>query len=146
LTSYLVQEPQLAMNAPSPMMRFEGARQAASARAAVSLAAVDAMRDSASSVSASGAGMRQAGGRTFVRRGDAWVDTRYHESERGRVVRVRPYSAGYFALLDAAPALAPWLALGDHVVVSGRGVVVRVEDGGAEMVTADEVAAVRVGW
>jgi Ca-activated chloride channel family protein len=171
LTSYLVQEPQVAMNGPqlshvtvmpaSPMAasqkaRFEQARAASMDRAAVSLAAVDAVTDSVArgpAAATAGGGMsvaegaiRQAGGRTFARRGDVWVDTRYHERQAGRVVRVRPYSAGYFALLDAAPALAPWLALGDHVVVIGRGVVVRVEDGGAETVASDELAAVRSGW
>jgi hypothetical protein len=90
--------------------------------------------------------IRQAGGRAFTRRGDAWVDTRFRDSTTARVVRVRPYSAGYFALLKAQPVLAPWLAVGDHVVVSGRGVVVRVEDGGAETVGADDLAAVRSGW
>jgi Ca-activated chloride channel family protein len=143
LTSYLVQEPQMAMDA-APAARFEAARVASKERDAVSLAAVNAATDS---VARNGDGaVARAGGRTFTRRGDGWVDVLFHEPYAGRVVRVRPYSAGYFAVLDAAPAMAPWLALGDQVVVVGRRVVVRVEAGGAEAVSADELAAVRGGW
>jgi Ca-activated chloride channel family protein len=161
LTSYLVQEPQVAMNAvPSPprvlrqlttrampvgaAAQFDAAALASKQRAAVSLAAAPTMRVAADS--AVGPSIEQVGGRAFVHQGDAWVDARYHEPYAGRVVRVRPYSAAYFAVLDAAPVVAPWLALGDTVVVVGRGVVVRVEADGDETLRADAVAAVRAGW
>jgi Ca-activated chloride channel homolog len=148
LTSYLVQEPQVVTNGgpvpapmPSPMpalKQFEAARVASSQRAAVSL--------SVFSDSGAAAGTRVVAGKAFTRHADAWVDAQYRVPLRGRLVRVRPYSAGYFALLDAQPALAPWLALGDQIVVAGRGVVVRVEDDATETVTDDDVAAVRAGW
>jgi Ca-activated chloride channel homolog len=153
LTSYLVQEPQVVMNGPLPapqaapvgaVAQFERARVASAQRAAVSLAYIDS---TATGVSAKeDAASQVVAGKAFVRHGDQWVDGRYREAYKGRVVHVRPYSAGYFALLDAQPALAPWLALGEHVVVAGRGVVVRVEDGGAETVGVEDVAAVRAGW
>jgi Ca-activated chloride channel family protein len=150
LTSYLVQEPQVVMNGgPAPMptpvpmgapqlKQFELARVATTQRAAVSLAAV--------SDSGAPAGTRVVAGKAFVRQGDQLVDARYREPFAGRVVRVRPYSDAYFALLEAQPVLARWFALGDHVVVVGRGVVVRVADDGAEMLGDGDLAAVRAGW
>jgi Ca-activated chloride channel homolog len=150
LTSYLVQEPQVVMNGgpvpmpmPAPMgapalKQFELARVATAQRAAVSLAVV--------SDSGVPAGTRVVAGTAFVRHGDQFVDARYREPFVGRVVRVRPYSDAYFALVEAQPALARWFALGDHVVVVGRGVVVRVADDGAETVGDGDLAAVRAGW
>ena len=167
LTSYLVQEPQVAMNGvpsppgsprlsqvmvarampASPAAQFDAAVVASKQRAVVSLGAAVVTRGEADSGTGSaGPAIEQVGGRAFVRRDGAWVDTRYHEPYAGRVVRVRPYSAAYFAVLDAAPVVAPWLALGDTVVVVGRGVVVRVEADGDETVRADALAAVRAGW
>jgi Ca-activated chloride channel family protein len=58
-------------------------------------------------------------GRTFTLTGGRWVDERFHDG--GRVLRVRPMSEAYFAILAARPELRPAFALGNSVVVTIEG-------------------------
>lgn len=61
---------------------------------------------------------RRAGGVTFVRLGDLWVDVRYDaESMAKRLERVEAFSDAYFALLRAQPALAKALAVAPRCIV-----------------------------
>jgi hypothetical protein len=95
-------------------------------------------------VDASGAETRRAGGRVFVRRGAVWTDAAHRDGTR--VIKVKAFSAAYFALLDLAPQLREPLALGDRVLVAGNGVSVEVGVDGTENLSAADRAAIEKGW
>ncbi len=102
-TSYLVQEPSVAARAiplPAAMPRDQ--------------AGVGAVQ--------------QSRGRLFVWRDSAWTDIAHGDSLR--VVRVAAFSDAYFALLRALPELAQPAALEPAVLVAGRRVSIKIEDGG----------------
>jgi hypothetical protein len=46
------------------------------------------------------------------------------------VTVVAPYSDAYFALVRALPELAPWLRVGDEVLVAGRRASIRIAPAG----------------
>ena len=163
LTSYLVREPGLAMrrqpamldqvvtsavpSASVPVKEFEAAKTASAQRASVTLAATDTFGGVAGAPQGTIAmAPRRVGDAVFVWRDSVWVDTRYRGDSTLRVVAIAPYSAAYFAVLDAVPGLRPVFAIGDRVVVVGRGVVVRVETAGATTVSDADLAALRAGW
>jgi len=152
LTSYLVQEPQhdLAftgvaggvsrVRAAPAMQAFAAAKEASVARAATSLAQVQ--DDSIARKSEKK--LVQSGSRTFWRQDSVWVDSRWRDGMR--VVRVQPYSAAYFALLDAVPELKSAFAVGEVVRVAGRAVAIEVAGDGVEKLSDAEVASVRSDW
>jgi Ca-activated chloride channel family protein len=155
LTSYLVQEPQVvAVNqpmglvggvarVPAPAMQaFRAAKEASVARAATSLAQVTVAEDSFARRSEKK--VLQSGGRTFWRQDSVWVDSRWRDGIR--VVRIKPYSTAYFALLDAVPELKSGFAVGDAVRVAGRAVAIEVAGDGVEKLSDAEVASVRSDW
>ena len=120
-----------AVPAPAPTASakaFESARAAAEQRAATSLAAADALEMSASG------GARRVGTRTFALRGDTWVDTRKTDSMQ--VTKVRAFSEAYFKLIEAIPELREAFALGDKVIVAGKGIAIATGDDG--VTTLDE--------
>ena len=74
------------------------------------------------------AAVRRVGGRIFVRRDSVWTDAAHQDSLN--VTRVAAFSDAYFALVRALPELAPFLGVGDEIVVAGRRASVRVGSGG----------------
>jgi Ca-activated chloride channel family protein len=58
--------------------------------------------------------MAQVGPRTFFNKEGIWVDSEY-EGEI-EAVQIRIYSDAYFELLNAAPEVGRYLALGEHVI------------------------------
>ena len=133
----------VAVAAESREQRFERAKAAAAQRAATTLSAAD------SSVADFGGGaVRRAGTRTFALTNKTWTDTRYTASMR--TVRVKPYSAAYFALLERIDDLrAPFALATDAtpaVIVAGRTVAVALAADGAETLGAREIAAVEGAW
>ncbi len=129
----------------SPTAAFAMAKAAAAERAATTLAAADSSATLA--VGADGArpgAVQHAGDRTFVLRDSVWTDTRYHDGLR--LVRVRAFSAAYFALLQAVPDLRSALAIGERVTVAGRQVAVEVTPDGAAQLSDSDVAAVQTAW
>ena len=161
-TSYLVQEPNNVAVAP-PMLRGQvgGAQrpmpQAAPAASDFARAKVSSMQreartldevDAAATASGSTGAARRVGARLFVLRDSVWTDARGDASSMASVrkVRVRPYSAAYFALLRAVPELADPFGLGDRVVVFGRKVAVEVAADGDEQLSERQVAAVAADW
>lgn len=69
---------------------------------------------------------RAIGGKTFYRRGEAWVDG---EAELGAKLpekTVTARGADYFALLAAEPGLAKFLSLGDRVSVVWKGTLYKI--------------------
>jgi Ca-activated chloride channel family protein len=158
LTSYLVLEPgQVARrrtDAPRDMaasgrgavaearvQRFEEAKAAAAMRDAQTLAQAYA---AAPDVRNEGIISRRVGTRTFVFRDSVWTDAR--STDGMRVVKVKAYSAAYFALIRELPDLAEALALGDRVLVRGKGVVIDVGPVGDEQMTAADIASVVRAW
>ncbi|HSU96756.1 MAG TPA: VWA domain-containing protein, partial [Gemmatimonadaceae bacterium] len=170
-TSYLVQEPRptgmpvimmrgaasmgTALNqvivsgaAASAPSAFEVARKATAQRAATTLAAADAATDSTAGGVVDGA-IRHVGDRSFIFANGIWADTRASAVQRDSSVtrlRVQAFSAAYFRVLDIVPSIKPMLALGDHVIVAGRGIVLEVGPQGVTNLGARDVASLRAGW
>ncbi len=136
-----------AQPAPAPVKReeqFEMAKAAAAQRAVTTLSAADS-----TSADFGGATVRRVGTRTFRLTGTAWMDSRYATTMR--TVRVKAYSAAYFALLERLDDLrAPFALMGTDgtpgVVVAGRTVAVAVAADGAERLDARDIAAIEAGW
>jgi Ca-activated chloride channel family protein len=123
---------------------FEMAKAAAAQRAATTLSAVDS-----ASADFSGAAVRRVGTRMFALTATAWTDSRYAATMR--TVRVKPYSAAYFAVLGRLEDLrAPFALMGKDgtpgVIVAGRTVAVAVVADGVETLDARELALVEAGW
>jgi hypothetical protein len=133
--------------APAEMKRegqFEMAKAAAAQRAVTTLSAVDSV-----SADFGGATTRRVGTRTFSLTGTTWTDSRYTQGMR--TVRVKPYSAAYFALLERLDDLrAPFALMGKDgtpgVVVAGRKVAIAIDAAGAETLDARDIAAIESGW
>ena len=128
----------------SRQRQFELAKTASAQRSATTLSAVDSVAtDYPSSV------VRRVGTRTFVLSNAAWTDTRY--TANMRTVRVKPYSAAYFALLEKIDELRePFALMGANgssgVVVVGRSVAVAVGADGVDTLSAREVSSVETSW
>ena len=120
---------------PVANQRFEAARAAAEQRAAKSVAALD--------VSTAGES-RTVGTRRFQLVNGVWTDARSTDSLR--VVRVKPYSALYFDLMQRIPDLAPIFALGDRVSVAGRGVAILLDENGLEKADAPTLQRIARDW
>ena len=124
--------------------QFEMAKAAAAQRVATTLSAADSV-----SADFGGATTRRVGTRTFSLTGTTWTDSRY--SAAMRTVRVKPYSAAYFALLERLDDLrAPFALMGKEgtpgVVVAGRTVAIAVDAAGADTLESRDIAAIESGW
>jgi len=91
-----------------------------------------------------GLARRQAGGHIFTLRDSVWTDVRYHDGMR--VVRVQPFSDGWFAIVTALPELREPFALGPRVIVAGREIAIEVSPSGNTTVSAVELETLRHGW
>jgi hypothetical protein len=60
---------------------------------------------------------RRVADKTFVLRSGVWVDQALGENPPAERKRVEAFTAEYFALLAAKPALAPYLALSSRLIV-----------------------------
>ena len=145
-TSYLVQEPNVAVNGVIPIeMRpqdqagapaVQRAREQAAFRGSVSLDAITVTAAGARADStlarqaAGGRAIQRVGARVFERRGgdSVWTDLRHGDSLR--VVTVAPFSDAYFALLRALPELVAPAALEPAVLVAGARVSIKIQEGG----------------
>ncbi len=147
-TSYLVQEPELLVrrdvipvpNAPAARemtggRAFADAQATAGMTSSKTLAAADQVVANRVAEMARREGdesrqreVRRAGDRIFAWRGGAWTDLGH--ADTARVVTIAPFSKAYFELVAAVPALKDRLAVGTPVVVAGRGVSLKVAEGG----------------
>jgi len=151
-TSYLVQEPRTAWNLPAPMpasaalrggagaaQMQTGADAFASAKASAAMAGVTTLAaadrvararvaELAAPTAAGAPAVRRVGGRLFVEGDGVWTDASQRDSLK--VVEVAPYSDAYFALVHALPEIAPYLGVGERVLVAGRRASVRITGGG----------------
>lgn len=167
LTSYLVLEPGMVATAPQPAERgrpvrrsdaaatsgagaasppppsandraFAAARAAAEQRDSRSLGEMDARLEAI-------AAQRRTSNRIFVLRDSTWVDTRA-VAQNARTVRVRPYSAAYFALIDRVGELREIFALGERVEAHGARVTIVLAADGSGSLTEREVGEVARDW
>jgi Ca-activated chloride channel family protein len=158
-TSYLVQEPNVAMRqreADSIMGRQAAAPTNQAGAAAVGRAAqeksmADAVRLDAVVVTAqrgsefdeirrarSGINPTQrVGGRLFIMRDSIWTDLGHGDSLH--VVSIAPYSEAYFAVLKALPDLRDVAALEPGVLVAGRRVSIKIGTGGKTTLNPGEL-------
>jgi Ca-activated chloride channel family protein len=164
-TSYLVQEPQLAVRgmtedrnlrrdampmsvpatvaAPSPVAQtgaaaFDRAQESGRMSQATNLAEADQLADDKAAKSpGSGAATRRAGGRIFAERQGVWTDVAH--TQRQRVVSIVPFSPAYFAITRALPELAASLKVGEQVLIAGRQVSISFVPGGVESLNAAEL-------
>jgi hypothetical protein len=155
-TSYLVQEPVVTVNrqdfrrqnfrdlapqsAPAPAQASgQGAVRAAAEsqqmRAAKNTADLDALTKLEEGPADANA--RRVGGRMFVQRNGAWVDTQ--TSDTLRLVTIEPFSDAYFRLLRALPELKPYVQALDHVVIAGRSARIEIAAGGAQRLGGSEM-------
>lgn len=124
--------------APSaPATAFESAKTAAEMRSARSVGDLAVGRDDAA--------LRQTANRVFALRDSVWTDTR-PASPGARVVRVKPYSAAYFALIDGVSELREIMALGERVEAHGTRVTLVLAADGEERLTASAVTAFVRDW
>jgi Ca-activated chloride channel homolog len=73
---------------------------------------------------------RRVGGRLYILRDSVWTDLAARDSQR--TVTVAPFSDAYFALLRSLPELTPAVSLTPGVLVAGRLVNVKIAGGGTE--------------
>jgi len=83
------------------------------------------------------AGIKKVGEKTFLKVGQVYVDTELAEEMTS--LRVTWASDAYFALLDAAPELTQYLALGENVIVVVGGKALIVGEEGKEELTDEEI-------
>jgi Ca-activated chloride channel family protein len=150
-TSYLVEEPQLALEedaaglarrvgsmraAPaqqSGASEFRRAREAAELGMAYTLGAVPTAR-----IRGGEALARFAGDRWFALRDSVWTDLRCDDRLKMAVLEVAPFSDAYFEIARRRPDLRVYLALGARVCVAGDGLALRIAPGGREALRPDD--------
>jgi hypothetical protein len=71
--------------------------------------------------------VRSAKGKTFYLRDKIWTDSEFNAQSGLPETRIKFGSDEYFELLKSKPALGPFFALGEEVVVVFQGRVYRVE-------------------
>jgi len=161
-TSYLVTEPQLAVNrrgvmapamgAPAAMpladQRFELAKASAAQRSASNIAVLDSLKAAAPAADASrgtSGATRRIDARTFALRDGVWTDLRFRAGME--TIIIKPYSKAYFDLLTQLPELRSTFTLGDRVIVVGKSVAISLDDakGAAELSDAMRTSIAR-GW
>ncbi len=112
--------PQVGKEAVQRSLRISGQKSASSLDRAVSADGKVAGGASTGPVAASG--------RLFTNRNGVWTDTRH--TQRQRVIQIAPWSEAYMALLTRYPDLAAAAALGEHVLLAGRGLSIEIVAGG----------------
>jgi Ca-activated chloride channel family protein len=161
-TSYLVQEPNVVAvgqpledrvpmraggfatpppSAQTGVAAFDRAKESAQLTKTSSLAEADGAADEKlESLGSSTADVRRAGGRLFLKRAGVWTDAALHDSVR--IVEITAYSDAYFALVRGLPEIGPCLALGEDIVIAGRGVTLHIGSRGVSNLSAKELSAV----
>ena len=120
--------------------RFESAKLASAQREVKNMVLLDSL---SKADGRKDQGVTQAGGHAFRLRNDRWVDTKLTDGMR--VVQVQAYSKSYFAMLEKIPELRSLFAVGDRVVVVGRGVAIEVVAQAREL-SGDELGRVVKDW
>src|SRR5207237_9717628 len=83
---------------------------------------------------------RLVAGRLFVWRDQVWTDVAH--TDRITVTAVVAYTKAYFELVRQLPEVAPYLPVGDEVLIAGRRASVRVGGSGIEVWQPGQLAEV----
>jgi Ca-activated chloride channel family protein len=86
------------------------------------------------------AGFVAASGHLFESRNGVWTDTRHAATQR--VIQIAPWSDAYMTLLTRHPDLAAAAALGEHVILAGRGLSIEIVAGGRASLDAAQWAEI----
>jgi Ca-activated chloride channel family protein len=168
-TSYLVEEPQLTQGSTGVPIRpqtaapaeqtggdaFDRAERSSRMREVAGVAEAEAITLSVAakataraagdeSLADAAAAVRHVSRRLFVLRDGCWTDVGFNASLK--VVKLAPYGAAYFELVRRLPALAPYLALGERVILAGDGVALELAPDGAQALSAREMQALLAGF
>ncbi len=81
--------------------------------------------------------MERAGGKTFFRQNEKWVET--DRDDKKPVVKIKPFSAAYFAMLKLKPEFGKYTALGKLVSFDAGKVTVEIAEDGKEKLTQEEL-------
>ncbi|HEX2722015.1 MAG TPA: VWA domain-containing protein, partial [Gemmatimonadaceae bacterium] len=119
---------------------FEAARDAAKQRAATNLT----VADESDSRNEGSTPTRRVGHRSFTLSGGKWIDSRHATSVK--VVKIRPFSEAWFSLIEAIPELRDVFALGDRVLVVGRGAAIETGTDGRETLSETDLRAIQSRW
>ena len=170
LTSYLVQEQQVAVEWREAARRFEHVQPSRRTRGEVrgsescdrtarcEVDRVDGQADDAAgdrdlavreapavSMEKDRAdALKRAGNRIFAHRNDRWTDVSFKPNTK--IVKIKPFSPAYFAVLDAIPDLRAAFAVGDKVLVSGKRIAVEVSPDGADTLGDAELRSLKEQW
>ena len=162
-TSYLVQEPSdIATPVPPSPLRedqmggarnssaqtgtqaFDRARASAKLAETKSLAAAEEVAssrlESFAKDESTASATRLVAGRLFIRRAQVWTDVAH--TDRITVTAVAAYSKAYFDLVRQLPEVAPYLSVGNEVLIAGRRASVRVGGSGIEVWQPGQLAEV----
>ncbi len=88
--------------------------------------------------------VRHVGRKLFVLNDGIWTDMTFVDSLQ--VIEVAPFSDAYFELAERLPALTPYLALGEQVIIAGDGVALAVTPDGVTVWKAAELRVVLRGF
>lgn len=149
------------MPSSAPAAKFESARNATAQREAKSIGAMDKMVLSQSVVTGAGAStpaeklgadvkdartdaVRRGGDHLFANRDGRWTDVAFKEGMK--IVKIKPFTAAYFKVLDAIPELRVSFAVGEKVIVAGKHVAIEVSNDGAEQLGDAELSSLREQW
>jgi Ca-activated chloride channel family protein len=77
------------------------------------------------------------GERTFYRKGGLWVDSEFEGQTK--TLKIKKFSKAYFELLDNAPDVAKYCAVGDAVIFVINGTAVEISDEGKSEFSAFEL-------
>jgi Ca-activated chloride channel family protein len=135
-TSFLVEEEEV------EVFSYEGRQRAASdlagempgimapasgAYAVDSAVTIEEYRQAEAVVESASATAKVVGDKTFVRRDDAWIDSRYQEGMD--ITKIGFGSDNYYELLGQRPDWGPYFALGEHVIFVVDGQAYEVTEG-----------------
>lgn len=111
-------------------------------KSAVSLDAAD--RATAKDEALGGGRVVSRSGRLLENRHGVWMDTRH--DPRQRVIRIQPFGGAYMELLRRHPDLAAAAALGEHVILAGRGLSIEIVRDGKSTLGPSEWSAVEAAF
>ncbi|MCI0405373.1 MAG: hypothetical protein L0209_04775, partial [candidate division Zixibacteria bacterium] len=81
--------------------------------------------------------VEKAGGKTFFRQNEKWMEA--DRDEKKPVVKIKPFSAAYFAMLKLKPEFGKYVALGKQVSFNAGKVTVEIAEDGKENLTPEEL-------
>jgi hypothetical protein len=88
--------------------------------------------------------VKRAGDHLFAHRNDRWTDVSFKSGTK--VIKIKPFSPAYFAVLDAIPDLRAAFAVGDKVLVSGKHIAIEVSADGADTLGNAELRSLKEQW